>query len=95
MKDIILEAIKKRQLLQFHYSGGMRTVEPHCYGLTTKGNEGLRAFQVTGYSSSGKLGWKMFDLSKVTSIIILDDIFTNEKDYKQGDRGMKTIFCEI
>jgi hypothetical protein len=96
MTDIVSMAIKNHQLLQFYYDGGIRAVEPHCYGLTTKGNEGLRAFQVSGYSSTTTLGWKMFDLSKATSIIILDQTFVNPRvGYKRGDKGMKTIFSEI
>ena len=96
MQDTIIGAIEKRYFLQFFYDGGIRVVEPYCYGLTTKGNKGLRAFQVSGYSSSGKMGWKMFDMSKASSIVVLDDVFIKTRiDYKRGDRGMKTIFCEI
>jgi hypothetical protein len=96
MTDIVAMAIKNHQLLQFYYEGGIRVVEPHCYGLTTKGNEGLRAFQVAGYSSTGTLGWKMFDLSKAASVTILNQVFISPRvGYKGGDRGMKAIFCEI
>jgi hypothetical protein len=47
-----------RNLLEFNYEGGIRLVEPHCYGITTAGSEGLRACQIDGYSSSGKIGIK-------------------------------------
>ena len=96
MDSVIVNAIRNQNLLEFYYDGGSRIVEPHCYGMTTKGNEGLRAFQVSGYSSSGEMGWKMFDMSKARSIKVLDDSFSNSRaGYRRGDKGMSRIFEEI
>ncbi|MDZ4715046.1 MAG: hypothetical protein SH819_06200 [Cytophagales bacterium] len=96
MNNKIIEAIKNKHLIRFSYDGGFRVVEPHCYGLTTKGNEGLRAFQTDGYSSSGEMGWKMFDLGKGESIEILDEVFKGSRSgYKRQDKGMSKIYIEI
>ena len=95
MNQTICTAIANRQKIQFYYDGGNRIVEPHCHGITTKGNPGLRAYQTDGYSSSGSMGWKMFDLSKASSITILTATFSLRGDYKKGDKGMSRIFCEI
>lgn len=95
MNKSIIDAINGKNLIEFDYDGQSRIVEPHCYGLTTKGNEAIRAYQVDGFSSSGKLGWKLYDLSKADSIEVLDKTFETRPDYKQGDRGMNDIFCEI
>lgn len=96
MNSEIIQAIKNQNLIRFNYDGGFRIVEPHCYGLTTKGNEGLRAFQTDGYSSSGKMGWKMFDLDKANSIEVLDKVFQEPRSgYKRQDKGMMKIFNEI
>lgn len=96
MDTEIVNAIRNQNLIQFNYDGGSRIVEPHCYGITTAGNEGLRAYQVDGYSSSGKMGWKMFDLDKARSIRILDETFSGARPgYKKGDRGMSRIFEEL
>lgn len=96
MRQTIMQAIENMQLLEFDYDGGTRIVEPHCYGLTTKGNEAIRAYQVDGYSSSGKMGWKLYDLSKASSINLLDQTFASPRDgYSQGDRGMSEIFIEL
>lgn len=59
MNNQIIEAIENRNVIQFYYENELRVVEPHCYGMTTAGNEGLRAFQIDGYSSSGKWGGKV------------------------------------
>lgn len=95
MGQIIIDAIDGQNLLQFDYEGEQRVVEPHCYGVTTKGNEAIRAYQVDGYSSSGRMGWKLYDLAKADSIEMLEDTFDVRPDYKPGDKGMTEIYCEI
>ncbi len=95
MNLLIIEAIRNRKVIEFTYDGESRTVEPHCHGLTTKGNEAIRAYQIDGYSSSGKMGWKMYDVSKAESIQIRVDIFEIRNDYKKGDKGMSEIYCEL
>jgi len=96
MKMDVSKAIQNHNLVKFEYEGGSRLVEPHCYGITTAGNEGLRADQVGGYSSSGKMGWKMFDLSKARQIQILVDTFKPTRlGYKSGDKGMSEIYQEL
>jgi len=96
MNNQIIEAIENRNVIQFYYENELRVVEPHCYGVTTAGNEGLRAFQIDGYSSSGKMGWKMYDLGKAENIEILEDTFISPRQgYKKGDKGMDEIFLEL
>ena len=96
MDTEIKDAIRNKNIIEFYYDGGNRTVEPHCYGITTAGNEGLRAYQTDGYSSSGKMGWKMFDLGKANNIEILDKTFDSPRPgYRKGDQGMDRIFEEL
>ncbi len=91
----IISAIKNQNVIEFYYEDELRTVEPHCYGVTTAGNEGLRAYQIGGYSSSGSMGWKMYDLGKADSIEITDDTFEVRSGYRRGDKGMSRIYAEI
>jgi len=96
MNREIIEAIENQNVIEFTYEGETRIVEPHCYGLTTKGNEGLRAFQTGGYSSSGSMGWKMYDLGKADDIEISDETFNGPRPgYNQGDKGMSKIYAEL
>ena len=95
MNQKIIEAIENQNVIEFYYDGELREIEPHCYGQTTAGNEGLRAYQIGGYSSSGKMGWKMYDLEKAEDIKVLEDTFDVRGDYKQGDKGMVQIYKEI
>lgn len=96
MNQEIVKAIENQNIIEFYYEDELRVVEPHCYGITTAGNAGLRAFQVDGYSSSGKMGWKMYDLGKADDITTLDDTFSSARSgYKRGDRGMDKIYAEL
>lgn len=96
MKREIIKAIASQNVIEFYYEGELRIVEPHCYGITAAGNEGLRAYQIRGYSSSGKLGWKMYNLAKVEDVNITDDKFDGPRSgYQRGDKGMSSIHAEI
>jgi len=96
MNQEIIKAIENLNVIEFYYDGELRVVEPHCYGLTTAGNEGLRAYQVDGYSSSGKFGWKLYDIGKADGISITEDSFDGPRTgYKRGDKGMDEIYAEI
>jgi len=96
MSKVITDAIKNKQVIEFYYDGGPRTVEPHCFGTTTAGNPGLRGYQTAGYSSSGSLGWKMFDMSKASGIKTSGNTFSGPRPgYKRGDRGMSSINAEL
>ncbi|WP_394675340.1 hypothetical protein [uncultured Chryseobacterium sp.] len=95
MDQEIIKAIENQNVIEFYYENKLRVVEPHCYGVTTAGNEGLRAYQIDGYSSSGRMGWKMYDLGKANDIDVTEDVFDVRKDYKKGDKGMSEIYAEI
>ncbi len=96
MRNQIIQAITDKSLIQYEYEGGIRIVEPHCFGITTAGYDAVRAFQIDGYSSTGKMGWKIFICAKISSLTILDKSFEFPRtDYKRGDKGMKTIYCEL
>lgn len=95
MNQEIIKAVENQNVIEFYYEGKLRVVEPHCYGETTAGNEGLRAYQIGGYSSSGKMGWKMYDLGKADDIDVTEDKFDVRSDYKRGDKGMSEIYAEI
>jgi len=96
MITLLTNAIQSQFLIEFDYDGGLRIVEPHCHGISSKGNHVLRAYQVDGYSSTGKMGWKLYDMSKVTSVLIKEEIFSEIRPgYSKGDKGMVSIYCEL
>ena len=92
----IENAVAKMKCLEFMYDCYPRIVEPHCYGISTNGNHVIRAFQIAGSSSSGKLGWRLFDVDKIQDLIILDEYFKNPRPgYARGDKNMKRIIIEL
>jgi len=69
MKQTIIEAVNKRNLLEFRYDGHLRLVEPHTYGVSTIGNDTLSAYQVEGTSDKGDVpDWKLFIISRITDL---------------------------
>ncbi|RLA99334.1 MAG: hypothetical protein DRG83_13180 [Deltaproteobacteria bacterium] len=97
MRPELCDAIRSQRLVHFFYRGGFRTVEPHCYGISTAGNEVLRAYQVEGHSESGKpIGWKLFRVSEMSSLTIMSEQFAGPRPgYNPEDSAMQTIFCRL
>lgn len=96
MKAKIINAIENKKIIEFIYDGKIRTVEPYSFGKSLRENEVIRAYQIGGFSSTGSMGWKLYDISKISSLQILDDLlFESRFDYKKGDKSMVLIYCEI
>jgi hypothetical protein len=52
---LICEAISSKKVIKFNYEGQERIVEPYTYGVhKDTNNEVLSAYQIGGFSSSGK-----------------------------------------
>ena len=97
MNTVICAAIKARAVVQFHYDGGLRTVEPYCHGISRAGEEVLRAYQTAGYSKSGNpVGWKLFEVAKISRLQTPSQTFTkNRPMYNPNDRGMRQVHCHV
>lgn len=97
MNSAVCDAIRGRRVLGFRYDGGDRTVEPHCHGVSTAGNEVLRAYQTAGSSRSGKpVGWKLFEVSKMSALQSQRETFgANRPDYNPNDNGMSSVHCNV
>ena len=92
----ICDAIRNMQTLSFTYKGFRRVVEPHTCGMDTKGHEALRAYQTSGGSESGELGWKLFHVREMRGLSVLQATFSGPRPgYKRGDRGFSSIRCQI
>ena len=96
MDKKICFAIKNKLRLKIKYNGTERIIEPHAFGLDKRG-EKLRAFQVSGFSVSGKpSGWKLFKCEDINSIVELTEYFEVRPGYNHsGDRQIPNILCMI
>lgn len=95
--NLLCQAIKRRKCVQLHYRGHNRTIEVHAVGVNTEtGNTLLRSFQVSGGSNSGQTeGWKLMDVSKITTCSI-SDLESNapRAQYTANDKAMTDgIIC--
>lgn len=96
MNKMIYDAIENMKIISFYYDDKHRVIEPHCYGVSTKGHEIIRGYQVEGKSSDGEFGWKLFSLSKIKDLEVHDIAFRSpQTGYKRGDKNMQQIFIEL
>jgi hypothetical protein len=97
MQTLIAEAIASRSLLRLEYNGSTRIIEPHIYGLDTRGHPALSAYQVTGGSLSGENhGWKTFDIRKIHGLQLLESHFRQPRpEYNASDPKFRTIYRRL
>lgn len=97
MNPLICSAIRNRQTLRFYYKGHARIVEPYRYGVTTAGNEAVRAYQLSHGSESGAApGWHMFLVSRMSFLEAGPGRCTTKRaEYGSSDEGMSTIYCQL
>lgn len=97
MKQTIIDAIESRNLLEFSYNGHQRVVEPHTFGVSTKGNDSLSAYQIEGTSDKGVVpDWKLFTTSKIVGLKKSDQTFSGTRHgYRKGDSRMSKIYEEL
>jgi hypothetical protein len=93
----ICNAIANRLLVQFHYGGGLRVVEPYRHGYSNAGNEVLRGFQVSGFSRSrNPSGWRLYDVGKMGQLRSAPEMFsTTRPGYMAKDRAMRFTHCQV
>lgn len=93
MNSTIIKAIKEQKRLTFKYKNELRIVEPHTYGCTKKGADGICAWQTRG--SSGP-GYRLFLESDMQNILATDELFESPRpDYVRGDQRFVSIYAEI
>lgn len=98
MNSQICKAISNKKIIQFYYEGGIRVVEPHCYGVhKNTDKEVLCGFQTEGFSRSGGLpSWRFFIVDKISNLLIKNEHFTEPRPlYNPNDKRMSTIFCNV
>ncbi len=94
---LICEAIRTRSLLAFDYRGLRRVAAPYCHGISTTGNEVMRAVQLGGASKSGGIGvGKLWLVSELVGARILPETFVpDDPHYNPADRAMTRIHCHV
>lgn len=95
IRQNIIEAIKSKRKLELNYKNeGLRLVLPHVIYVSTTGKTLVDSYQISGYSSHSEEipGWRPFDISKITQLIILEETFDPALGYNPlSDRYFNAI----
>lgn len=97
MNQTIINAINNMEVLSFTYKGNSRVVEPHAYGMGSDGDDLLRAYQVGGYSSSGRLPkWRLFEVNEIDNLSPTGEKFNGARpNYHRNDQVMDRIYAQL
>ena len=97
MNTTICQAIREKRLIQFHYDGDTRVVEPHMVASNEAGHYALSGWFVRGYSKTGGQGWREYLLSDISSLSVLNETFTGARQGYNPSGGKKfpTVFCRL
>ena len=102
----IQDSIKNKKVVIMYYDGddnggkGYILIEPVCFGVSKKGNQVLRAWEIEGSSWSEKNegnylpGWRFFRTDKIFTYKPTFDNFTEVRpNYNpNGDKSMDRVF---
>lgn len=105
----IIDAIKKRYEVKINYASdgegkgeGERVIQPVAYGLSSAGNEVLRAFQPYGDTKTKVPHWKLFRVDKINQWKPIKNRKFDEPPARQfgqqgkfnpnGDKTMSTVY---
>ena len=96
MLKSIINTINNRQEISFTYSGLNRVALPCAVGLSTKGNDVLRCYQIQGGHVNSGHTWDLCSVSKISNLTLTGQTFIkNPNGYKTGDKGMLKIYAQI
>lgn len=97
MNNLLVNAIRNKEILELRYHGYSRIVEPHAYGVDKHGNEKLRCYQIAGGSvSNDPVDWKILKVAEIHSIHTTGRQFSSARpDYKRNDKAMQRIYAQL
>ena len=91
------EALRLKKCLEVIYDDYTRVVEVHAVGTSTAGHLVMRVWQVRGGSVHNEpVGWKLLRLDEAVRLGILnEESSAPRRGYKQGDKGLSVILCQL
>lgn len=92
MLENIKICIRENIVIEVQYNEKIRIIEPHAVGESKTGSVLIRAYQRK--SEDAAEGWRLFDIEKIQSILILEEKFDlrlNE-GYKKTDNHFTKLY---
>jgi len=103
--NTLIKSIKDKSVVKLRYRGEPREriVEPYVLGMNHLGNTLLRAYQQSGFSSSGNVeGWKLFNVELIEYVEPLQSEGILVKfdpkwrpEYNPNDKAMVKIIVNV
>lgn len=95
--EVLVRAIREKQVLRFVYNGHARVVEPHAYGVAATGETVLHAFQVEGESASRPPpGWRTFNVALIEALAATEGRFADSRPgYVSGEPALATVWAAV
>ena len=85
--NTIRAAIEARRLLQICYNDHYRVVEPNAFGVDSRGNPVLLAYQLAGGGGRDNgTGWRTLGIEAMVQVNVLDSTFAGPRP-QYGDIG--------
>ena len=97
----IEDAMEKRRIVSLRYDDkedpggkGQRWIEIYCYGVSLKGNDIIRVYQIGGDTKTIQPGWKTFRTDRINNFQILGGTFEEPRPLfnPNGDDSMTRIY---
>lgn len=91
------QAMSEQVAVEVHYGGLKRTMEIHAIGVGSDGRHLIRAWQVSGGSSSGeRTGWKLLRSDDISSMRkLVDKSLAPRKGYRRDDSSMVRVIAQV
>ncbi|MBV9302990.1 MAG: hypothetical protein JOY62_16180 [Acidobacteriaceae bacterium] len=80
---LLRTAIRQKRLIRYIYTGKLRIVEPHDYGIHN-GVVKLFGYQVRGSSSKPLPNWRWAQVSSISDLFLLDEQFPGRRPSQSG-----------
>ena len=88
----IVSAIKNMEVVTISYDNEECFIEPYAYGLSTRGDDILRAYQTSGIDP----GWRVFRVDQIAFLIHAGYTFAGARGgYERNDPGIKEFYWRL
>jgi hypothetical protein len=89
---LVWQAVRERQHIVFEYDGRRRDACPIILGYSDTGREAVKAYQVSGKTSKGKLpAWRDFYLDGITALRLSTGPWLEGTSHKQAQAFVKFV----
>ncbi len=93
MSSRLPDAIRQKQVVEFAYAGGSRTVEPHAVGYDDAGRLTLTGWQLTGKNGPGL---RDFPVKSMRLLTVTGRRFDGPRpEYQPEQTNLRKVVCRL